>query len=107
MICFGLLIHPFSRYLYITVGLLILAFGILLFQISGRIRADSGLSAILDLFTSLLGVCTLVFFLGLFRQQIRVSVFVLLSIVCGILSSASFRWRLKRPRRINESPSSH
>jgi len=109
MTCLALfnLIHPLSRSIYIAAGLLILALGILLFQISGRIRADSGHSAILDLFTSLFGVCILIFFLGMFHQQISLSVFVLLSIACGILSSASFRWRLRRSRRTTESPSSH
>ena len=108
MTCFALfnLIHPLSRSIYIAVGLFILVVGTLLFLISGRIRVDSGLSAILDLFTSLFGVCTLVFFLALFRQQIRGAALIVLSIACGILSSASFRWRLRRSRRIKELPSS-
>src|ERR1700754_4583818 len=108
MTCFSLLniIHPFSRSIYVIFGFLILAFGILLFLLSGRIRGNSGLSAILDLFTSFFGVCVLTFFLSLFRQQIGLGALVALSIACGVLSSASFRWRLRRSGKVKGQSSS-
>ena len=101
MICHTLLtvVPPLSKPLFIVVGFFILVVGTLLARMSGSIRSDSGLSAFLDLFTSLLGVCVLVFFLGLLRRQLRAGEFVALSIACGVLSSALFRWRLKRPRK--------
>lgn len=75
----------------------LLATGVALFRAAGRIEADSSPGALLDLATSLFGVCIVGLLLYLVVQRLQPVWFVSCSIVAGVSSSALFRLRMKPP----------
>lgn len=86
-----------SRFWPIVWGVVFLAIGVALFRAAGKIEAGSSPSAILDLATSLFGVCLSGVFLYFCFPYLQVVWFVVCAIVAGVSSSALFRLKLKPP----------
>lgn len=80
----------------VTCCTLLLIAGVFLFRISRRFDAGSGRSALLDLPTSLWGVCAFFLVAHFFLPPLQPVWVVVYAVLSGVLSSAIFRMALKR-----------